>query len=598
MKTTDEEHKPSLQDFSLIKTHVDKLASDLLLDSTVSAFYYFALDLLLHLQDDEIDDSITDTAYLSSSDRESGRDSGVDALYLDNSQTPGVVHIFNFKYTEKFPKTSNHFPGGEIDKIASFLNALMQQEHSLKDDVNGVLYQKVEEVWSLFESQNPKFVIHICCNLYNSFEESERKRFEKEIGRYSFMEVAYHLMPDFVSLLTNKDRQAVHGKVRAIDKNFFEKSDGDIRALIVDLDARDLIRLVIDDEALRNAVDLDDYASLRQHALLEDAFEDNVRIYLKLRSKINRNIKETALSDDGHRFFYFNNGITLTCDKYGYAKNRRAPIVELENVQVVNGGQTIHALYEAFVEDPSKFDDIDVLCRIYQTNNAPLSTSIAEYTNSQNPVKSRDIRSNDFVQKKLESELVAKGYFYERKKGQHQDQPRKKRIDAEKAGQAILAFFNKMPAEAKDQKKTIFAERYDAVFSDEITADHVLVAVQLFDQIEEKKKAVKTAIMSDPAAFEEKSFLLHSTYYILYLMAELAEVDVQDADIGVVRKAADYYDEAVELLKKAIKREQQKLKGYKETYTHRVFFKGNRPRKHLEDLLSERNEQAETATGD
>ena len=50
------------------------------------------------------------------------------------------------------------------------------------------------------------------------------------------------------------------------------------------------------------------------------------------------------------RFFYYNNGITVTCSHFEYPKQVRNPIINLENLQIVNGSQTIHALFEAFNE--------------------------------------------------------------------------------------------------------------------------------------------------------------------------------------------------------------------------------------------------------
>ncbi|GEM_PF-451953 len=581
---------PSLQDFSLVKTYVTKTQNDLKLRSPIFAFYYFVLDLLLNLQADEIDDALTDTEYLQVMGSHSGHDRGIDALHIDNNETPSVIHIFNFKYTTLFKNTKKNFPASEIDKIAGFLSALMQQESSLKEDLNPVLYEKVEEIWDMFRSKNPRFVIHICSNYYLPFEEAEKKRFEREVARYSNFEVRYHLMPDLVVSVTRGDRHIVDGRLRAIDKNLFEKSDGDIRALIVDIDARDLLRVVIDDPNIRNLVDLADYNCLKNQTIMEDAFQDNVRVYLRQRSKINRNIKETALSDENHRFFYFNNGITITCDQFSYPKNQRAPIIDLKNIQVVNGGQTVHALYEAFAENPSQFDDIDVLCRIYETSNRELSTSIAEFTNSQNPVNTRDIRSNDFVQKKLEKELLAKGYFYERKKGQYQGKPRAKRIDAEKAGQALMAFFNQLPAEAKDEKRLIFAEQYDDVFNDQITANEVLLAVQLFGRIEGRKDEQKKVILADPGTFERESFILHASYYILYLLGQLAIAKDIPRNADEAEKIFGLYPDAVLLIRQAVEQEQKGLDGSKEKHSHRVFFKGNRPKKHLEALLNNSSE--------
>src|SRR5258706_1820387 len=294
-------------------------------------------------------------------------------------------------------------------------------------------------------------------------------------------------MMNFVTNLTKKGKQMVNTKMRAIDQNLFEKSDGDLRALVVNVDVRELLRIVANGEAFRQNVDTSEYSSLKSYDIMEDAFDDNVRVYLKQRSKINRNITETALSDEAYRFFYFNNGITITCSHFEYPKKVRNPIIELENLQIVNGSQTIHALWDAYSENDENFEHIDILCRIYETTTAELSVSIAEYTNSQNPVQSRDIRSNDFVQKKLERELLALGYFYERKKGQYVGKPKVKRFDAEKVGQALFAFINKMPAEAKNDKKLIFAEKYDEVFTDQITADAVLAVMRLFNEIETKK---------------------------------------------------------------------------------------------------------------
>lgn len=578
---------PSLQDFTLIKSYLDRIKNehDDINENNI-AFYYFVLDLLFGLQDDEIDDAITDTHYLRlMQNKGGGHDRGIDAVYIESDLTPPTIHLFNFKYTDEFKKTTNHFPSAETDKIVNFVSSVLQQDENLNKEVNPVLFSKIKEIWSIFESYNPNFVIHLCCNFYNGLEKSEKERFERAISKFSFFSIQYHLLPDFVSILTHKDRKRIDGKIRAIDKNFFEKSDGDIRALVVDVDARDLLRLVIDNEELRNSVDMENYEDLKNYSLLEDAFEDNVRIYLKMRSKINRNIKMTALSEENHRFFYFNNGITITCDRYSYPKGRRAPIIELKNIQIVNGSQTIHALYEAFLENPEKFEDIDLLCRIYQTNNKDLSLSIAEYTNSQNPVATRDIRSNDFTLKKLESELKALGYFFERKKGQYRDKPKDRRIDAEKAGQALMAFFNKMPAEAKDKKRLIFSEKYDEVFNDNITGQEILLVFKLFNLVEKKKKEAKNDLMKDPSKFEEESFILHATYYVLYLLHELAVKNKVEISLDHLDEIWGFYDKALNLIKECIKLEKEKLKGFKERYNHRMFFKGNKPKKYLDDLL-------------
>jgi hypothetical protein len=468
---------PSLQDFSTINSYVNKYKNDFKLKDSASAFYFLVLQLILGLQEDEIRDSITDSNFLKLSGHEAGHDRGIDAVFIDYSKDPYVIHLFNFKYTEQFEKTGNNFPSCEIDKMLSFIRSLISKDSLIKNDINQLLFAKVEEIWSIFNEQNPHFVIHICSNYYKPFEVREKERFERAINEYSNFKIIHHLMPNFVNTLTKKEKKEVNARIRAIEYNYFEKSDGDIRAVIVDVDIRDLLRIVSDDDKFRNNPEPTELSELVNYEILEDAFEDNVRVYLKQRSKINRNIKKTALSEENHRFFYFNNGITITCDSFSYPKKSRSPVIELKNIQVVNGSQTIHALYDAFKEESNKFEDVDILCRIYQTQNPALSTQIAEYTNSQNPVNSRDIRSIDIIQQKLEQEFLALGLFYERKANQYFDKSKELRIDAEKSGQVLMAMFNKMPSEAKTKKASIFGDEYDNIFNDNVTADKVFFSL-------------------------------------------------------------------------------------------------------------------------
>lgn len=576
---------PSLQDFSLIRSHVERYERDF--DQTTSnAFYYFVLDILLGLQYDEIQDSITDTNYLTKNSQVKGHDRGIDAIYIDSTDVKSTIHIFNCKYTSSFDNTSNHFPSGEIDKILNFLADLLAQDPHIQDTINPVLYGKVKEIWQLFEKENPNFVIHLCSNFYQGLVLDEKERFERGINRHSNFEIQYNLMDDFVMLVTRRGKKVVNAQLRAIDRNLFEKSDGDIRALIANVDARDLIRIVLDNEQIRVRADIDDYREMRDLIILEDAFEDNVRVYLRQRSKINRNIKRTALSDECHRFFYFNNGITLTCDNFEYMKTARSPIIELTNLQVVNGSQTIHALYEAFKEDPDKFEHIEVLCRIYETRNNSLSIRIAEYTNSQNPVNSRDIRSIDYIQQKLEAEFEAKGYFYERKKNQYLGELRQRRIDAEKTGQVLFAFYNKMPTEAKNDKRLIFAEKYEEIFNDDIDADKVLLAYTLFDRIENVKNDVKENLtILSTEGFEEESFILYASYHILYMMAELARQANIELTYANLHNVWNYYETAVTHLRDLISQERQRLQGHKDTYNPVAFFKSTRPKKLFEEYI-------------
>lgn len=571
----------SLQDFSLINSIVKRKMDDYKFTDYSNGFYFLALDVLYNLQDDEIQDSITDNFFLRSQKKESGHDRGIDAIYIDDSNERANVHIFNFKYSNSFEGTQKNFPSGEIDKIVGYLNLVMQQDIEQLKYVNPVLKSKTEEIWELFKSQNPQFTIHLCSNLYYGLERQEKKRFELELSRYAAFSLVEHTIVDWVNLITKRGKKKLHAQVRAIDKNYFEKSFGDIRALIVNIDAKDLIRIIIDNDEYREQADFEDYEQLLNFDILEDAFENNVRVYLKQRTKINRNIKETALSDENFRFFYYNNGITITCDKFTYIA-RRAPIIEMENLQVVNGSQTLHALFDAFKEDPECLENIDLLVRIYETENDELTTRIAEYTNSQNPVNNRDIRAIDYNQIKLENELVAKGFYYERKKNQHSNRAKSQRIDSEKAGQVLMAFYNELPGEAKNKKSIIFSEKYEDVFNDDINATKLLLPYKLYEKIEAQKNSWKEMYAQQPNDYSSKLYLSYSTYYILYLfkkVAELIEVPVTEDSVDILW---EYYDFNLSILEEIIQTE-QKLQGT--NFQLMSLFKYGKPKKHIEDMI-------------
>ncbi|MCW7494811.1 AIPR family protein [Leptospira sp. 2 VSF19] len=568
----------NIQNFSLINTYVSKTQKDFSLKSKSSAFSHFALDLLLNLQPDEIHESITDTNFLKERNFPSGHDRGIDAVYIQsNSGETTIIHFFNFKYTENFEKTQNHFPSTEIDKIVNFLTDLFAKDPKLIDDVNISLGNKIEEIWEIFESENPVFVVHILSNHYHTFEINEKKRFERSINQHSNFGIKYYTLTDLVQIVSKSSHKEINCKLRAIGKNFFEKSDGDIRALIVNLDARDVIRIVSSSEDLREDGGIENYELLKTTEIEEQAFEDNVRIYLKQRSKINKNIKQTALSNENHQFFYFNNGLTFTCDSFTYNKSIHSPIIEIKNLQVVNGSQTIHALYEAFLEDSEKVGNIDLLCRIYQTQSEKLSNKIAEYTNSQNPVNSRDIRSIDYVQIIIEKECIQRDYYYERKKGMYSDKPRSKRLDAEKVGQILMSLVNGLPSEAKNDKKSIFAEKYDEIFNESLNAELVITGYKIFDFIEEEKeKEINT-----------KKFLSYCSYWILFLIGEIAKYKNVTITIQNLSILETFYPIAVKIIEKLRKVEIDYFSKQTSKYSDITFFKYNRPKKHFEELTEE-----------
>jgi hypothetical protein len=569
----------NLQDFSLIHQAVQKAKRDFQHTHDSNGFYFVALSLLLDLQDDEIDNAITDNFYQTAKGRVAGKDRGIDAIYVDSTGDGCTIHLLSAKYTSVFDKSEEFISSNEIDKIESFLASLMGRNPELVKDVNAALVGKVEEIWDEIQNHNPTFIVHICTNKTETFEPKERARFEQMLGKYTNFAPAYHTQSLLAMRLARKGRVRVDGKIKAINTDLFEIPGGDVRALILHVDGVELLRLLSDKDHLRNDPNLQDFTEMRESNLFEYAFEDNIRLYLQQRSKVNQNIKTTALSSESHRFFYFNNGITVTCDSFSYPTNQRAPIVVLENIQVVNGGQTLHALSDAYKEKPEQLKSVELLCRIYETKDRNLSSRIAECTNSQSPVKTRDIRSIDLVQIKLEKEFSELGKFYERKKNQFADQPKAERMDAEKCGQVALAFYEEMPLEAKNKKGLIFGDKYDDIFSDETTAGKVLLPYNLFELIEKEK---------EKRAKGRSTWLRYASYHILYAMRVLAmvkQIDVQYSNLDRISKLYDRARRAVGAARESYRKD---AKRKKREYSDVLFFKSRAAKRNLERVIDAR----------
>lgn len=552
-------------------------------------FMIFGLMQILDITEDDAIDAITDTSFLSAIKGSTGHDRGIDAVFIDEDDGP-TVHLFNFKYTNKLEKLDSNFPSDETDKIVSFLAKVLSKETTLKQEVNQALFAKIEDIWSLFDSTSPAFIIHLYTNQFKGLTGEEERRFSSDLSRFS--DVSHHQVLGYqiIERIAKRGKRHLAAKTKLIDKGYFEKSDGDVRALIANIDARDVIRIVLDDEATRQRADWETL-DLGAYEILEDAFDENVRVYLKKSSKINKAIKETATSKEAFRFFYYNNGITITCSEFKYPKTVRSPILELKDFQIVNGCQTIHALHEALKENPECLNETDLLVRIYETKNEELIGSISEFTNSQNPVASRDLRSNDFTQRKYEADLKNTfQFFYERKKGMFSDRPKQQIIDAEKAAQAVMAFILGKPAEAKDEKRRIFSDKYDEIFSDGLTTEHLLVSYLIYKEIESKKLATRREINDQPDQYTDRVFVLHATYFILYAIGSIAERMRIDINYGNIRKLKALYDDALDVVGKAAEQE-KKEEGVK--YQHRMFFKSGKAKSKVDNFLSVRGYQME-----
>ena len=170
--------------------------------------------------------------------------------------------------------------------------------------------------------------------------------------------------------------------------------------------------------------------------------EANVRSFLNAKGKLNKvnsGIRKTLIEDPEH-FLAYNNGLVIVTDNMivDRTENGNYGILNLQGMQIVNGGQTTASLYftkkkiksidysKVFIPakiiniEKNKYNESDI------NLNEELISNISKFANSQTAIKDDDLTANSSFHRAIE-EIVSKLYcpdgvsqwFYERAAGSY-----------------------------------------------------------------------------------------------------------------------------------------------------------------------------------
>lgn len=163
--------------------------------------------------------------------------------------------------------------------------------------------------------------------------------------------------------------------------------------------------------------------------------EGNVRSFLTIKRKVNKQIRNTILYSP-RLFFAYNNGIGATAEAVTVHSNGDGGLrlTKLKDLQIVNGGQTTVSLASARRNDKASLDGVFVpmkLTVVRPEKAGEMIPNISRYANSQNPVSEADFFSNHEYHRRLEEisrriTVPPKSgaqhetrWFYERVRGQY-----------------------------------------------------------------------------------------------------------------------------------------------------------------------------------
>ena len=193
-------------------------------------------------------------------------------------------------------------------------------------------------------------------------------------------------------------------------------------------------------------------------------FQKNVRQSLGL-NVVNKGIKSTIYGDKHRDFFFFHNGITAICNRMKVEDGK----LQVYALSVVNGCQSLNTIQDCS-ERVKTLDDTYVLFRFYEIPQRDRADRISNSTNSQSPVKPRDLRSNDkrvLNLKKLSEQRYPTGYLVT-KRGEKApaDKDKKYVLDLSDLGKYLIAWHSQRPNIAYSEAR-IFDKYFDQLFKRE-----------------------------------------------------------------------------------------------------------------------------------
>ncbi len=415
------------------------------------AFVYLCAKTMLDLDAREAFDCLTD----------GGGDFGVDAMQV-TEEVDGefAVTLFQAKYKSRLDGDSNFEEGG-IKDLVDAIRHIFDPAANL-GAINDRLRVYVEQARAMVRDGFIPRVRAIACN--NGLKWNVQAQKMIDLAGFGDQVTWEHVNHDVLIGILHRPKQVddtlrLVGQANVEDMNFSRVCIG--RMPVVEV-----------------------AALMRAHG--DRLLERNIRRYLGLHgNRVNEGIRETLQSPNPSNFYFFNNGLTLVCTDFSYNALQGSDYqVRVENLQIVNGGQTCMTILKTAETLTSQGktlpNDASVLVRLYKLpkDNDDIVLQITHATNSQNPVDLKDLRSNDAIQVQLEGSIQPLGYHYRRKRVN--ESPKPSDITAGAAAEAILAVWREAPHQAKFLTREHFGKLYETVFPSAINGAQVVLAVLLY----------------------------------------------------------------------------------------------------------------------
>lgn len=283
-------------------------------------------------------------------------------------------------------------------------------------------------------------------------------------------------------------------------------------------------------------------------------FESNVRDY-QGRVEVNKDIIQTLGSPaDGLDFWWLNNGITILASRATIS----GTIINLENVQIINGLQTTYSIYNYYKSNPQALESeiraVSVKIIVVDEQNPQVRDRIIKATNFQTAIQSYSLRATDKIQRDIEDYFKGKGWFYDRRKNYYKNigKPAAKIISIQQLSQVYMSIILRKPHNARSNPVSLIKSdaNYKKIFSETVNPDVYLLCANLIKTIElflkkhrEDVKYIKYHLILTCVTkhFQNKNYTPSNLIELLKVDGDIFSEELMSESLSEVKELATTY---------------------------------------------------------
>ncbi|HBJ87288.1 MAG TPA: hypothetical protein DDZ88_26215 [Verrucomicrobiales bacterium] len=405
-----------------------------------SIFPYFVAQKLFFLYDDEVFELLTavDT-HLTGKQEEL-----LDHYLILDTGDEVQLKLFQFKFTQNYDKGIST---KELYAFVERMNKAFLKGDLLDDDDVLAAYKEVREAFDKACKDNPKAARRIHCYYVvngQNVSSTDSDKIEKIRNTFIGDKQAYGFTFETYGGL-DLYNLAIHGRV-PLQREVIEMECPGEHTFLHWAIGKNPAGMPI--QVVQGFVNVNQLIRLVDRYSNNELFEKNVRLFLGVKKEVNKRIIETITGPQSNWFGFMNNGVSITADNVVVNPPPRGKklSIMLDNMQIINGCQTVNALYHAKYdkEMKDKFQgNSNVLVRIYHIDEAnhDFLEALIIATNSQNAIRAEDLVSADPPQIALEEAFREIGVWYQRKQGGHGTSKHWFELTKETAAMAFMAVY-------------------------------------------------------------------------------------------------------------------------------------------------------------